>query len=659
MATRSVFPLRNLSGGRNGYDAPVDLPDDQCVEALNVEWRGTSFARKRNGAAGIASTDGTDEVYAALRYVPTTASSAELWLLRGASSLTFTRFHGASVSTVTPDDTPDSVDMSGATLNGRMALMYGSNVGRAHMILTGGVLRRMGLPMLLTGAFATTDATQAGSITDTRKYKFRLIEKSGSTILRRSEANAPTNAVTLSAKEYSATVTAAGSNLPDEGETHWELYAASITNDYATYHYVGEAALDAPITDDEATLTGDVEALAGTYSLPPAAEFVVTSGARFVMAGDYSGAADGDAFAEIAPKTNRVWWTPVLGDLDVSDDERILDTVEVKGYLDVDEKITGLGSGEGGIVFVFSERSIWQLTPTGNNVAPFVRTDLTRTVGTFSHDSIINGEDEHGRPALYFMSARGPYRLGIAGLEWLGHDIQDLMVNVTTDSAIAAHGVYHAEKRQIWWWVRDITLPVFAGFTTRRLVFDVARGRRVTGKGVVGGWATHTGESCIALCSVMFANTIGASMSYDLKPYIGYGGADVFGSGTECLWKCDSDDDEDDNGSAFQAYIQTKPYQLAGPYRLFVMTEPTVLARAATGVSVRVSCIRDFGLETRTADVSLTASAASETHVTRKLDDSAMEAAAYLALRVGDASAVETGWTIDLVEVPWEPRETR
>jgi hypothetical protein len=66
-----------------------------------------------------------------------------------------------------------------------------------------------------------------------------------------------------------------------------------------------------------------------------------------------------------------------------------------------------------------------------------------------------------------------------------------------------------------------------------KLVFDVLLGRVVGADRVRGGWYKHTGSQAAARCSTMMSNTLGATMSSDLKPYIGRSSGTV-------IWKCDT-----------------------------------------------------------------------------------------------------------------------
>src|SRR5574343_729775 len=47
--------IGDLRGGRNGGDPPFALADNQCVEAMNVDYWGATFAHKRLGATQLSN----------------------------------------------------------------------------------------------------------------------------------------------------------------------------------------------------------------------------------------------------------------------------------------------------------------------------------------------------------------------------------------------------------------------------------------------------------------------------------------------------------------------------------------------------------------------------------------------------------------------------
>lgn len=658
MADARPFALRGLKG-RNGFDAPIDVPDDQAIEMMNIGSLDASLGQKRHGSSTvtISSIHANSVASAGFRHVPgADEAAAELWIMEfgGGSDGLHRILSGNVQSEPTMKDAVASEgwNMSAASLNGHLHFAYDSTKNRMHA-WDGSTVRRSGLAMPTAAVFATA-AQSAGAVTDTRKYKFTLLQKSGSTIVRQSELSTASSAQVLTSERFTGNVTVGGSGVPDEGETHWEMWAASILNDYGTYHYIGEAQIGTSIEDNNVTLTGDAPPLVGTNSLLPSCKYVVATDARLVMTGAWETAVDGTNFGEITPKNNRVWWTPALGDRDIGDDERIVDTVRVRSYLDVDEATTGVGQIDG-VVYVFSFRSCWRLTPTNNDTSPYVRTTISREVGCSRHQSITAGDDENGNPCLYFMSHRGPYRVGAFGLEYCGRDVEDLTLG-SGASTDRAHSVYHHERHQVWMFFESGESG--AGLANDCLIkFDVTKGRRVQGQGVRGGWVRQSGISTWAHFSVMASNEFSPSMSVALTPYVGI----LMTPPT--VWKLDDATATTDplvlgSERPFQAYIQTKPYQFAGEGRYFTTTHPILLAAASLGVDIQVTCVKDFGLESRTSTVTLSPEA-SETRVSRVALDGAMDHAEYLSFTLGDAEAVSNAWTLDKLAFFVEPQETR
>src|ERR1700752_2901477 len=89
-----IHVIADVSGGRNFVD-PFTSPlfrENQCLEALNVEWYRTSFARKRNGSSSqsVAFSAGgpfTGKLSTLIRHVPSASeTAAELWAIDDAAT---------------------------------------------------------------------------------------------------------------------------------------------------------------------------------------------------------------------------------------------------------------------------------------------------------------------------------------------------------------------------------------------------------------------------------------------------------------------------------------------------------------------------------------------------------------------------------------------
>ena len=146
----------------------------------------------------------------------------------------------------------------------------------------------------------------------------------------------------------------------------------------------------------------------------------------------------------------------------------------------------------------------------------------------------------------------------------------------------------------------------------------------------------------------MFSNTVAASMSRDLKPYIGYSGS------ANTAWKLDTATTTD-AGTAFQAYVITKAYAPGGPKNCFIHRS-YLLAKAASGVTIRQTLTADFGTNS-TFDDALLTPAGSETWVSPRFEDSRLADFNYVQIKWGDSAAVASAWQLDDASLEYFPRE--
>lgn len=636
--------VANLTGGRNGFDPPILIPLDQCREAVNVDWWDGGIANKRGGSTALGTTFTSGGPFAGIvgsliRHVPANSeTAAELW---GFDSTTVVgRLAGAATwvaPTMTDALSTDATNVTGVSFNGLLVLCYNSTENRLHgWDPFNAKVRRFGLA---TPAAPTVAAMGAGAVSFTRYYRARWVDINGSDTRRRSEASTSVS-ITVAAK-LGATVTRPA--LASEEETHWEVeYADASTGPW--YRAAQVAAATATYDDTAAAIsTTNLSPSAGINTPPPSARFIVTDDNRLLMAGAFESSG-----GYVTPKDNRVWFTPVVGSTDVGDGERIVfNTAIGNGYIDVEGPITALGGPIQGAIYVFGYRRIWKLVPTGLSGAPYQRFTINTSVGCIHHKSVFVAEDENGAPCLYFLSHRGPYRVGATGLQYLGADVEDTWDTINLEATgIVGHGLYHSDKHQAWWWIATGT----ANDPNVRLMFDTKLGRTVATDAVRRGWATHTGLGAQARCATLFSRTVGASMSRDLTPTMGQA------DGNSRIWQGDTSA-TDDAGTAFQAYVDTREYGTLGMNH--AISEGQLIGVVASGVSVSVTVQSDFGLDgTPTASVSLEA-AGSETRVQRRLEGLQTAGVGTYSLRIGDAAAIANHWTVDAVVLPVTEQEAR
>jgi len=344
-----------------------------------------------------------------------------------------------------------------------------------------------------------------------------------------------------------------------------------------------------------------------------------------------------------------VWWTPALGTTDTDgDSERISDTDDLKTYLFVEEGLTGGGGPLLGSMYLFGYRKTWKLVPTGEASAAYQRITIRTDIGCIRHKTIVMGEDEQGRPALYWLSHVGPYRAGVSGVQYIGRDMEDRWVLVNLEATgVVAHGLFVPDRHQVWWFVASGSSQ---NNPNELWIFDCRLGRVVEINRVTTmryGWSRADGVATEARCSVLFADTLGASMSRDVKPYVGRVGT---GISAPTLWKLDTG--TQDVSTNYQAYLITKTFLMGGgQYNLSLRHDALLLAETSSGVTITLTLTRDWGLETTTATALLTA-AASETRALLKFEGAQISEAAAVSFQIGDAAAANTSFVLDRLVTP-------
>ena len=639
--------------GRDGSTtSTIEIPNHKAKEVLNCDFYRAALGRKRGGATDVfaltTSEDTASVVSALFRHVPGADETlAELWQVTGAATPIVQRLAGGTVwATLTVGDAIATrpQDVVAVSFNGKLFLFYDSTQDRGHVYdpaISTTALRRTGLK---TPSNAPTVAnTGSGSYTATaRYYRVREVILVSSVEVLRSEASASVS-FTPSGSGTAARVTKPSDM--GEGATHWRLEGAEASS--GPWFILATTVVGTTTYDDSAEpstySSNTATETAGEFATPSSFKYGIADGARLLMAGSHEASFD--------PST--VYFTPVLGTTSAQyyDDER----VPADNKVPLDPKDGGVITGFGGPfehqVIAFKYRQTWRMVPTGIPEDPYRLRLVTKAVGCIRQQSVVMAEDESGAPTLYWLSHLGPYRLsvrqGLAKCVWDVKDIWDT-VNLAATTA-TCHGVYHSDIHQIWWWisVNSENEP-----TTTKLIFDTRLGRMTETGDIRDGWCKHTGETAKARCSVMFSNTLAASMSRDLKPYIGQNG------GNGRLWKCDTTD-LDDAGTAFQGLITYPDRHAGGLDHAVVMRTPLLLGTVGA-YTASVSMTPNYDTSrTLTGSVSM-AAAGSETRALRKVEDVEIGDAEVfaIAVAVGDASAVASPrWTIDAVIVPVESRE--
>jgi hypothetical protein len=229
---------------------------------------------------------------------------------------------------------------------------------------------------------------------------------------------------------------------------------------------------------------------------------------------------------------------------------------------------------------------------------PYTRQLLSDTVGCVSYQGIVMAEDEHGAPALYWPSARGMYRYGARGLQYISHDIEDLWETVNLSATYGITAAYHADAGQVW-----VFLPTADSNTPTVLVkFHVTLGRSNELGEVRGGWTRDDGNLATSTAVCMFQSGTFAGSGPNttrLKPYVA-----KTASGGRVYRADDSSSELDDAAAAsYTAYMITRAVQVGmgqefGVQNVYVQTAS---GGGVLGDVVTVGLRRDF---TDTDDVS-------------------------------------------------------
>lgn len=636
------YPILDFTGGRNAADDPLSIADNQVVQMRNGDTYRTRLFRKRPGASApnIGSAF-TGVISSLLAHFPSNnPAAAELWGCDDAATPILGRMAAASTfATVTQKDTPASgagPKVRGASYNGKLFLCYDSAADRSQVYdptLAAPAVRRVGLS---TPAAPTVANQGAGTLAATTTYgRVRYRIKNGSVVVAQSEPSASQSFTPSGTGQYRRWTKPASIS---ESETHWVLEESS---DDITFYEVAETAVGTAIYDDSTTVSalsaGNLSPVLGAYAPPKSHKYPLAAFNRMLWMGCYETGSGNFQSA--------IYYTPAKGSSDKGDDERVPDTLFTRYRLDVGEGTGGDGTGLAGPmyggVWVFKYNAIKKIIPTGLAAPVWEVVDVSNTSGAIEQECIAVGQDAQKRPAIYYLDPQlGPMVVGPVPPTPIGAGVQDLWsvddVPVVNLAATAKVGwVLDAKDTVLFAWATGANNDpnVIAEYTKNTGGWDV--------------WDTG-GTLRLSRCAVMFARTLGASMSRDKVPYFGYASAN------NTLHRGKTTD-TDDAGTTFQALVKSRPYNFNNgqPCRI---SRLILIAKPASGVTLTVTVDADFGRETRAYTVSLTASAseASATRIVRGIDIETTDAT-WIQIQIGDAAAIANGWQIERLYVAAMP----
>jgi hypothetical protein len=639
--------------GRNGWDAPIDLPPDICAEVRNMHFYTGALGQKRAGSTAQTLTGDAHTGYNALIRLGLgqLSSGAEFFIVSADATVKILRITAGTAKVnlgLTDAVASRAWDVSSAVLNDTLYLAYDSAVNRLHALdgIVHSTIRRTGLA---TPAAPTVANTGAGAYPATiRYYKVAFTRLDSSVFRYRSPLSAAVS-FTPSGAGTAARITIPA--LLGEQETDWEIYASA---DNGTFYFLATVVNGTTTYDDSALVatyaSGTAEPSAGTYTNWPSVKYLATDGTRLLGYGVWETATG--ALGAMEPKSGRVYFSPVLDTLGPHDQERVSNTTTIKGWIDITRNAgsidRGLAGPLNGAFLTFQDQGVTMLSPTGSALAPFRRVPLDPTLGAVNNQSIVQAVDEVGRPCIYFLDPEfGPYRYGAGGFQRVGKDVQDIWDTVNLEATgQVAWGMFY----------KSLNLLIFAVTTgvnndpDTMLVFDVTEGRLTDADGVRNGWVVWDGDFAGSRCGVMFG-TLGVTMGTRLIPYVGRN------TGTKLL-RYDTTKTQDDTTS-FRGYLTSGA--MTGPElpKNKSVLKAYLLAKASSGVTLTQSWTRNFGDETnRTDTVSLTA-AGSESRVLKRFESPELAEAYVAQVTLGDASAAATAFTLERWWAQVEDKELR
>lgn len=628
VAQEPTFRVSDVRGGVNNSDSPTLLADNQIVDARNVDFRDGALGSKRRGTQAVSMTSAlfTAPVVALIRHTPTNlVTNDELWGLDDNGNLD-RRVGGVWQGGVPRVNnniiiSAANYDGNGVSLHGKLFLALKGQYDRLF-VWDGTVLRWAGIqtPPIATVA----DSAPAGTYTGTRYFRVRYTQQVGGVTVRRSEPATAYGFVSSGVKTGAVITKAAGTELAasvySEGQTHWEV-EASLDN--VLYYRIATVAIGtATYTDTIAYGTGyavnnPLSETIGEYVPPGNVRHVAVDEDRLIMAGSH--------FYPALDST--VWWTPVNGDDGVGNDERIPTATNQKIAFDGLDggAVTALVGGVSNFLHVFKRSRVYKMGRTGTLSAAYDPINVSATRGCLPRGA-VGGTDMAGVPCIYFLDPSvGLCRSGQRGIEdRLADPIRKTWRTRNKRSTIQPRIVYYEDLEQVWY-----SVPTGAALTPDLLFVYESR---------YGSSMFHNGVPATARAMALFPELTTDA----LKPVIG-----TALTAASYVHQCDSG--VTDSGTAYLAYVKTKPYMLGELWQKFGLMAAVLLAKATTGTTLAIRMIRNFGIETIDVSADLTAVGA-EDYVIRPLDNATMSELNTVQLTYGDdldSVASSQAWSMD------------
>lgn len=640
--TRPTVALDDFSGGLNAAEPPDQIAANQLADCRNVEYRRSRGVVRRRGSTenitGSIPFAASSSVVSLFRHTPGQSEAImELWGISNDATPELARLAAGtawSAAISLSDAISSAADawfMKGISFNGKLFLPYNSATDRLH-VWDGSSVRRVGLATPAAPTVANTGAGAYAAVLRYYKVQWRFTDGVGNIVY---SPLSPSVSFTPSGAGTAARVTRPA--LPGEAETSWVLWGSA---DDVNYYALASAVTGTTTIDDNftpstypivsPTFTGFPTA-SDYFTVPISGKFLLVDGAQLLMAGSH----------ETAGLSSTVYYTPALNTtgFSVADDERIPSVNRIEVEPQLGGGITGLGGPIGGTPVVFKADRMYVLNPTSDPTLPYTHQMISDVVGCVSYQSIVLAEDEYGAPALYWAARRGIYRWGTNGLEYCSIDLEDLWATVNLSATYSITACYHRAKGQVWFF-----LPTGSDTTPSVLVkFHVQRARRGE-EGVRGGWTRDDGNLATSAAVCMFAATLGATMSLDLKPYV----AKVASGGR--VYKADHTTNRDDNDAvAYTAYFQTKALT-SQPGQEFGIQFVHLQGVADAAVTLDVSLRSDFAASDTVPAIGAALGTTRGKVTVPGLEISECD---VVQVRVSDQSAANQHWSLDRIDLTY------
>jgi hypothetical protein len=644
--------------GRNGVDDPNTLPVDMGTEAINWIITTQGLGHRRRGTVKVPITGTFTGAASMTRFAPTQNDGAARLVFSTFDTPTkFMQVAGgtAAVEVGMSEGTAlvgSPLLVSYATGNGKLFAAFKNTAGnRLHVMDPTGtgdnVFALAGL--IPSGPPSNVENVGSGGYPAVIRY-YRIQQRSywGNT----------TQAVSALSASTAFTPSGAGAgvriSLPTTipKATQWRVFASADN----VLFYLISGWMDPSVTvffDDfnlvEWYASYEAAPLEGSRYPLPGAKYILWDGVRLLLFG-----TQGDQTGNDLPAVpGRVYFTQALdATVEGGEDESIVMTTQNKGYIDISRNAgaedRGLVGPIDGNILVMQSRGITLLKPTGAATRPYARITLTKEIGSVSHWASFVGEDEAGRPAIYWLDPhRGPYRYGADGLQWLGYDIQDLWntFDPQLSTELVAHGLYDQRARRCYWWI--VTGAQL--YPTITLCFHPTEGRLTRDQGVRYGWTWWDGLAATGRCSVMFAETFGAPMARRLKPYLGYPNRIV---------QLDADDvNVDDEGqpeeTAYAALVRSKAWNTTPAPQIVQLDKAWVRAECTNAILAQ-RLIRNYGDQEAILSTVPLAPQGTEARRIFLFEDAQLAGVWTFQTELGDALATDQFYAIDR----WDARMT-